>query len=859
MILEPGTRLGPFEIVSLLGTGGMGEVYRARDTRLDRTVAIKVLNDLVTDATGPTAIDRFRREALAIARISHPNICTLHDLGHEGSMTFLVMEYVEGATLARRLEDGRLPLRGVLDTAIQIADALDHAHRHGVIHRDLKPGNVMIAQNHVKLLDFGLAKIIQPEETIATAETQVAAVTERGTLLGTLPYMAPEQVEGGVVDARTDIFAFGIVLYEMLAGRRPFASDSRVSLMAAIVSQDPAPLSELAPLTSPSLQRLVARCLAKNPDDRWQTARDLAAELRWIAEGSSATDTKSPPVATGRQVRRFWLGALIGGTLAAIASAAASGMWPRATTIAHDPVTYRRGSVSAARFTPDGQNVVYSASWEGQPYNMYLGHERTADARSLELAGGRIMSVSRSGEMAAVFGPQDTTRTFGARTLARIPLAGGARRDVLDGIEEADWIPGTSDLAVVRIRQPDGMAVVEFPVGTAVHEARAAWSMRVSPDGRQVAFFEGPRRFDIANTGKVTVVSRSGTKSTLTEKWVGLGLAWAPSSQEIWFTGTRGLRTPSLHAVSLSGRERSVYAAPDWLVLHDISTDGRVLLTRNTIEIGLSCQGPGEIGERDLSWLFGSSVRDLSTDGRTVLFGELLGATVSGTPAVFRRSTAAGPAVQIGEGQPLALSPDGAWALVNNRGSFTLLPTGAGLARTLKKGESADLGQAGWLADGKQVVFEATEAGIVRGYVQDVEGGLPRPFTPAGVSIAPRALPPDGLSVLGRSGESWALYPLDGSSARSVPGLTRGDSPLRWSADGQWIYVMPGKAPPSIKADVFRVDVATGGRELWKTLAPRDVVGIEDVFSPVVTADGAAYCYSHLRRLGQLFVTRGLR
>ena len=288
MRFASGDRLGPFEILAPLGAGGMGEVYRARDTRLDRSVAIKLLpSEFLNPAD--RRVERFRNEARAIARITHPNICTLHDLGEDGAAIFLVMEYVEGVTLARRLEDGPLALALALRTAAQIADALDHAHRHGVVHRDLKPSNIMLTRDGAKLLDFGLAKLKERDEQRPTDATRTG-LTDVGTIVGTIPYMAPEQVEGHEVDARTDVFSFGVVLYEMLCGRRPFEGDSRASLMAAIVAAEPPAPSTLQPRTPAALERLILRCLAKDPDERWQTARDLAAELRWIGEtGSGAT------------------------------------------------------------------------------------------------------------------------------------------------------------------------------------------------------------------------------------------------------------------------------------------------------------------------------------------------------------------------------------------------------------------------------------------------------------------------------------------------------------------------------------------------------------------------------------------
>ena len=391
MRFTSGARLGPFEILAPLGAGAMGEVYRARDTRLDRIVAIKLLPSELVNAPGKR-VERFRLEARAVARITHPNICTLHDVGEDGPAIFLVMEYVEGATLARRLEDGALPQPLALRIAIQIADALDHAHRQGVVHRDLKPANIMLTRDSVKLLDFGLAKLTERNEHVPTDATR-SALTDVNTIVGTIPYMAPEQIEGHDVDARSDIFSFGVVLYEMLCGCRPFAGDSRASLMAAIVAAEPPALSSLQPRTPASLERLILRCLAKHQDDRWQTARDLAAELRWIAEAGSGASVAAPGLTRRPRRAAFW-GAVAGavGTAAAFAAMLPS-MRPRPAVVEYRRVTYRKGAVSSARFTPDRQSFVYSASWEGQPYAAFLGRAESPDVRNLQLENARILSI----------------------------------------------------------------------------------------------------------------------------------------------------------------------------------------------------------------------------------------------------------------------------------------------------------------------------------------------------------------------------------------------------------------------------------------------------------------------------------
>ncbi|HEY3124597.1 MAG TPA: protein kinase, partial [Thermoanaerobaculia bacterium] len=314
MTLASGSRLGPYELVSAVGAGGMGEVYKARDTRLERTVAVKVLPPHLS--ASPEARQRFEREAKTISQLSHPHICALYDVGNQDGVEYLVMEYLEGETLAERLVKGPLPSDQTLRHGIEIADALDKAHRQGIVHRDLKPGNVMLTKSGVKLLDFGLAKAVQPVSSasaLTSLPTEGPALTAEGTILGTFQYMAPEQLEGREADARTDIFAFGAVLYEMATGQKAFSGRSRASLIGAILKDEPPPISTIQAMAPPTLDRVVRTCLAKDPEDRWQTARDVVLELRWIAEGSQ-TGIALPAIAARRSRERVaWiLAALFG-------------------------------------------------------------------------------------------------------------------------------------------------------------------------------------------------------------------------------------------------------------------------------------------------------------------------------------------------------------------------------------------------------------------------------------------------------------------------------------------------------------------------------------------------------------------
>jgi hypothetical protein len=687
--------------------------------------------------------------------------------------------------------------------------------------------------------------------------------------------MAPEQIEGRAVDARTDIFSFGVMVFEMIAGRRPFGGNTRASLMAAIVGAEPLSLAELQPAVPPILERLIGRCLAKDVDLRWQTARDLATELRWFAETRpDKAATAIPPAHWSR--RAVIIGGLATLTILVAAFAALAGFIGQKQTPAaeYTQVTYRRGAVSSARFAPDGQTFVYSASWEGKPHRVFLGRPASPDARDLGLDLGRILSISHASDMAVVFGPQTIPLTFGVRTLARVPMAGGARRDLLNGVVDADWIPGSNELAVIRDPGNNRPWTVEFPAGTTVHEARAAWSLRVSPDGSRIAFLEGPAVFDGATDANVTVIERTGRTTVVSRNWAALGLAWAPSGREIWFTATRlekragraddsRLAPPSLQAVSLTGQERSIQHAPDWLVLHDIASDGRVLVSRNTIQIGLSCQAPGESQERDLSWQLASFGTGLSADGQTVVFNDTLGGrTSSGYAAVFSRSLDGSPAVPLGEGAGGRLSPDKKWVLTLQGDELVLLPTGAGSPVHLPKGSLGRASMGAWLGDSKRVVFTGyLDDGHPRGYVQEIPNGAPSAITPPDVQLSARAAVRDDHLILGTSDNRWMLYPVEGGDPRPVSALPATSTPVQWSDDGRFVYVMDSGGaigPPGL--DVFRVELATGRRSLWKTLVHQDPVGLERQRASVLIApDGRSYCYSYLRRLGNLFIITGAK
>ena len=424
MLLAQNTRVGPYEIVSPLGAGGMGEVYRARDTRLDRTVAIKILPPEMSRDT--LLKQRFEREAKTISNLNHPHICVLHDVGSQDGLSYLVMECLEGETLAKRLEKGPLPLEQVLKYGAQIADALDKAHRSGVVHRDLKPGNIMLTSTGAKLLDFGLAKPASPLTSTAmlTAVTQDSPVTEQGTIVGTFQYMSPEQVEGKELDGRSDIFSLGAVLYEMLTGQRAFEGKSHLSVASAIVEKEPAPITTTKPMTPPSLDHAVQKCLAKQPDERWQSASDLASELSWIHTAGSES-AAAPLIHRRRQrVLATWVGVGVALVVLAAYLGWRGGLREQSDSPVHLAVTLPAGKVldnssfEPMTISPDGSAIVYAAAGDDRKTQLYL--RRLEAFESTPITG-------TEGATSPFFSPNgESLAFFSEGSLKKVLLRGGS-------------------------------------------------------------------------------------------------------------------------------------------------------------------------------------------------------------------------------------------------------------------------------------------------------------------------------------------------------------------------------------------------------------------------------------------------
>ena len=842
MSFAPGTRLGPYEILSPIGRGGMGEVYRARDARLGRDVAVKVLP--AATATDQDRLRRFEQEARAASALNHPNILTVYDVGSlrvdtEGAGTpYLVTELLEGTTLREHLVAGPLKARKAIDYAIQIARGLSVAHAAHVVHRDLKPENLFVTTSGlVKILDFGLAKLLVHDNDSATRHGE----TVSGMVLGTIGYMAPEQIRGQPVDERADIFALGAVIYEMLAGARPFAGDTPADTISAILMSDPPEIGGRLAGLVPGVERIMRRCLEKEPAARFQSVSDLGFALESVVDPLRPTSAPSITRSSDDRRSRWWIAPLV-----ALIVGTAIGVWASRSAWEHLPpgfrqLTFRRGTIPSARFAPDGRTVVYAAAWEGQPTEVFSVVPGTPESRSLGFTGASVLALSQTGEMALSMGALGSGILSG--TLARAALGGGAPRELLNDVNFADWTPDGEQLVVVRARNR-----LEFPPGKVIRQTPGWFSHpRVSPNGDVIAFLEHPISMD--PSGSVQIVdTRGGGARTLSAGWGNVwGLAWAPSGREIWFTGTESPDSTPIWAVTLAGRKRMIAHAPGVLELDDVSSDGRALLTRMTQRAGVMALAPGEAKERDLSWLDSSTVQGITPDGRVLLISE-------GMRGAYIRRTDGSPAVRIGGGMPLAIAPNGGWAVALNAAGdeLTLLPTGVGEPRALSRGPIVRYSPyARWFPDGQQLLIAGAEEGkSPRLYVQDVSGGDPRAVEPSvhGAGVISR----DGKKIAARNSDRAPIVHTVADGTRvPLQGVARGDVLIEWSPDGRSLYAYEFMHPT---ADVFKLEVSNGRKTLWKTLAPPDPAGIEEIHTVVLALDADAYAYTYNRTLAELYV-----
>jgi predicted Ser/Thr protein kinase len=616
-----GKTISHYRIVEKLGGGGMGVVYRAEDIKLGRFVALKFLPEEL--AKDRQALDRFQREARAASALNHPNICTIHEINEENGQAFIVMELLEGQTLKHRIDGRPMDTETLLNLAIEIADALDAAHSKGIIHRDIKAANIFVTKRgQAKLLDFGLAKLA-PENRHGTSESALRTADEGvmmtvpGSTIGTVAYMSPEQVRAEELDPRTDLFAFGSVLYEMAAGGLAFPGNSSGIVSEAILNRTPPPPSSANPAIPPKLEEVIFKALEKEREFRYQTAAELRGDLKRIKRSLDTSRVRAasgivpvsgtavaPAVETPASRKSVLVPVLAAAAIALLAGAAAGKYLLQRSTLqaalpVYHPLTFRRGMVHAARFAPDGKTIIYSAAWEGKSLQLFTTRPESPESHELEPAGADVLAVSATGEMALSLHSHPIAQFLYSGTLARVPLVGGAPREVMENVEWADWSPDGSSLAIVR--QEQGRHSLEFPPGKVLYQADG-WigHLRISPKADNIAFIDHPELGD--DGGAVAVVDLAGKKTTLSTGWDSIqGIAWSPSGDEIWFTATRTGGDRSLYAVNLSSTVRLLARVPGELTLLDVDRVGNVLLTRGNDRAGMIGLTPGEAKERDLS------------------------------------------------------------------------------------------------------------------------------------------------------------------------------------------------------------------------------------------------------------------
>jgi Tol biopolymer transport system component len=852
-----GQTISHYRIVARLGV--RGETYKAEDTRSGLAVSLRFFSpELLGDSQGGAQLQRLAR---ALGGVRQRHIAELYEAGEWDGRTFWATELPEGESLAQRIASHPLAFREVLDVGVQIADVLDAAHAAGLVHGGLCPENIFISRTgEAKVTDLGLAAIPVPGLVPSSCQ-------------------APEQLRGEQADARADLFALGAVLYEMASGKAPFSATSADAVREAVLTRDVPPASESNPDLPVRFDEIVSKALEKDRELRYQFAAELRGDLRrlrrdWDSDRVAATRAAvvvTPPAQmkevfsgfpgldnkTPARSKRAWaLGILVGLVVGAAAGIAALHRLQR--PVPHSPivfhrVTFDRGRVSSARFGPHGQTIFYTGLWNGAPPRVFSISPGSPESVPLGLHDAEILSISFANELAILAGIHFTLDGRAQGDLREVALAGGSQQSVVENVEAADWAPAGTELAIVR--RVKGMDRLEYPIGKVLVQT-AGWisDPRFSPLGTSIAYLDHPALDSAA--GSVDLVDLSGKRKVVSAGWTTVrGLAWSAKGRQVWFTAARS-GTPRVYAASLSGHTRQVAASAGSLRLEDIARDGRVLIAREDARWQIAEIARGQTSQRDLSWLNGSELCDVSADGKTILFNEV-GPAGGKRESIYVRPTDGAAATRVGVGRALALSPDGKTVLAETLRAprhLVLLPVGAGSPVNLPAA-AVRYKWAAWLPQGKRFVFLGRERGQgLQLFVQNVAGGPPQAISPAGLGHS-AALSPNGrlVAAIGPDGKGY-LYPVEGGSVALLPGLTRADTLLGWNRYGSAVFVSEGTLP----VKVFLLGLAGAGKTPLYQLAPADPAGVRRLGTIRLTPDGNLCFFSYRRTLSSLYVAEGL-
>ncbi len=901
MSLQPGIHLGPYEILAPLGAGGMGEVWKAKDTRLDRFVAVKVLPEHL--AKHPDSLARFEREAKAVAALNHPNITGIFDLGNTDGTAYVAMELLEGESLRTRLEQGSLTPKKATELAIQLAQGLAAAHEKGVVHRDLKPDNLWITkEGRLKILDFGLAKQlpgmgISSDSVVPTAAISPGHHTEKGMILGTLGYMSPEQVRGENVDARSDLFSFGVVLFEMLTGKRAFVRDTASDTMAAILRDDPPELDGANRPVPLALRRIIDHCLDKVPARRFRDAHDVAFALENLSSSEEPAPISAPFATQNRRTTWIWAAVAAAGVLLAGFAGWAFRGGPAAPPT-FQRLTFLPGTIEAARFGPDGRTVYFSQRVAGGKPEIFVLNPGAPEPRSLGLTDALLLTVSPANELAFLRDSRLVNGHQYAGTLARAPGGGGAPREVQEGIAEAVWdgdrlatLTSTFGVFTNNLSFPAGKQVLKGDSST-----RVLANLRISADGAQLALTDSD---SVLGQTEIIVYDREGRRRALLAKPGDAqgdtltGLSWGPGG-ELWYSELQGDQT-ALWALSMSGRQRPLWRGQGALQLQDVSREGHLLLAQHQVRRGVLAQKVDEPAPRDLSILGSTQAAGLSADGRSLLLVE---SPASDGPTAqditYLRPLNGGPALRLGRGWPYSLSADGRWVQLDAhvfepkdldstwvaalqeaglsgkalddpkaRNRYLLfVPTGLGRPFALALPPGSDSYSFAFpLPDARQVVATIELKGQYHWALLDRQGGEARIIAPeiaVGDWVGLVPLSPDGTRlILSGDGSTWLVQTLAGGEPRPIHGMLPRERPLGWTADGSGIYVRPELSV--LPVTITRLDLATGARKKVMSLAPPDPAGHIQVRRVCMTPDARAFAFTYEKKLSELYLVEGLR